>query len=61
MLELWKTGAYFIGGRDLVPADEAAPSHIKAKYQLEVSQGEAKQNTIAYSILQNHNTSGSAR
>lgn len=60
MLELWKTGAYLIGGRDLVPADEAAPSHIKAKYQLEVSPEEAKQNTIAYSILQNHNTSGSA-
>ena len=58
MLELWNTGAYLVGGRDLVPADEKASSHIKAKYQLDVSPVEAKKHTIAYSILQNHNTSG---
>ncbi len=60
MLELWKTGAYFIHGKDFIPADDTAAANIKAKYLLDVSPDEAKKNTMAYSILQNHNTSGNA-
>ena len=48
-MKLYDTGAYLNNGLEIIPAAEA---------QLPVSQEEAARNTIAYSILSAHNTSG---
>ena len=48
-MKLYDTGVYLQNGRDIIPASQA---------NLPVSQEEAAKNTIAYSILEAHNTSG---
>ena len=48
-MKLYDTGVYLKNGQEIIPAAEA---------QLPVSQEEAARNTIAYSILSAHNTSG---
>ena len=48
-MKLYDTGVYLNNGLEIIPA---------AKAQLPVSQEEAARNTIAYSILSAHNTSG---
>ena len=48
-MKLYDTGVYLNNGQEIIPA---------AKAQLPVSQEEAARNTIAYSILSAHNTSG---
>ena len=48
-MKLYDTGVYLNNGQEIIPAAEA---------QLPVSQEEAARNTIAYSILSAHNTSG---
>ena len=48
-MKLYDTGVYLNNGLEIIPAAEA---------QLPVSQEEAARNTIAYSILSAHNTSG---
>ena len=50
MVNLWKSGAYLENGK--LVAEE--------KFNSSVSKDQAKMNTMAYSILQNHNTSGDA-
>lgn len=54
MIKLLETGAYLVNGTDVV----TSPAELKAKVGREVSVEEAKKNTIAYGILENHNTSG---
>ena len=48
-MKLYDTGVYLQNGKTIIPAEEA---------QLPVSKEEAAGNTIAYSILKAHNTSG---
>ncbi len=48
-MKLYDTGVYLQNGQDIIPADQA---------NLPISKEEAAQNTIAYSILEAHNTSG---
>ena len=48
-MKLYDTGIYLQNGHDIIPAPEA---------DLPVSKEEAAKNTIAYSILEAHNTSG---
>ena len=48
-MKLYDTGVYLQNGQDIIPASQA---------QLPVSKEEAAKNTIAYSILNAHNTSG---
>ena len=48
-MKLYDTGVYLQNGKKIIPAAEA---------QLPVSREDAARNTIAYSILKAHNTSG---
>jgi aconitate hydratase len=48
-MKLYDTGVYLQNGRDIIPESEAA---------FPVSKAEAAKNTIAYGILEAHNTSG---
>ena len=54
MIKLLETGAYLVNGTDVVTSS----AELKAKTGREVSVEEAKKNTIAYGILESHNTSG---
>ena len=55
MVELYNTGAYLVNGTQLIKADDAAA--LKAANVTAVPE-DARKNTIAYGILQAHNTSG---
>ena len=48
-MKLYDTGVYLLNGQKIVPENQA---------DVPVSKGEAAKNTIAYSILEAHNTSG---
>ena len=48
-MKLYDTGVYLLNGKEIVPETEA---------KLSVSREKAAENTIAYSILKSHNTSG---
>ena len=58
MIKLLEGGAYLINGTELVPDGADAAAQIKNKTGKEISKAEAAQNTMAYGILQAHNTSG---
>ncbi|MBO4749747.1 MAG: hydratase, partial [Lachnospiraceae bacterium] len=58
MIELLQGGAYLIGGTEVIKDDADAAAAIKAKTGKEISKAEAAKNTIAYGILESHNTSG---
>ena len=57
MIELLKGGAYLVNGVDIIEDTAEAAAAIKSKTGLEVSKEEAAKQTIAYSILESHNTS----
>ena len=59
MIRLYDTGAYLLNGTELIEdnADAAARLHQALGDQIP-SKEEAAKNTIAYSILRDHNTSG---
>ena len=52
MVKLYNEGVYLRGGKEIIPESEAAAAGIEA------APADAKRGTIAYSILQAHNTSG---
>ena len=58
MISLMETGAYLVNGAEIVPDNADAAAVIKNKTGLEVSKDAAVKNTIAYGILESHNTSG---
>ena len=58
MVTLLEGGAYLVNGTDIVPDNAKAAAAIKAKTGKEVSKEEARRQTIAYGILESHNTSG---
>ena len=58
MITLLQGGAYLVNGTQIVPEGPEAPAALKAKLGREVSKEEAAKNTIAYGILESHNTSG---
>ena len=59
MIELSNGGAYLLNGTEVVEAGNDAEAILKNKLGNEfVSQEEAARNTMAYSILEKHNTSG---
>ncbi len=60
MIELLNGGAYLVNGEELIPDNAEAQAAVKAKTGKDITKGEALKNTIAYGILQEHNTSGSA-
>ena len=58
MIKLLEGGAYLLNGTEIVPDGTDAAAQIKNKTDKEVSKAEAAKNTMAYGILQEHNTSG---
>ncbi len=57
MVSLMETGAYLVNGTEIVPETADAAALIKSKTGLDVVKEEALKNTIAYGILESHNTS----
>ncbi|WP_301962883.1 hydratase [uncultured Megasphaera sp.] len=57
MIQLYEGGAYLVHGSELVPEQEAA--RVEQLTGKAPDKEEARKGTIAYSILQAHNTSGS--
>ena len=53
MLKLYDNGVYLINGSEIVES----PEEVKAKTGKGLSPEEARQNTMAYNILKEHNTS----
>ena len=58
MIKLTEGGAYLVRGTEIIPDDADAGLQIREKTGREVSREEAAKNTIAYGILEAHNTSG---
>lgn len=58
MIELTKGGAYLVNGTEIISDSAEAAAQIKNKTGKEVSKAEAAKSTIAYGILEKHNTSG---
>ena len=58
MIELLQGGAYLVNGTEIIPDAPDAAAAITAKTGRQVSKEEAAKNTIAYGILESHNTSG---
>ena len=50
MVKLYETGAYLLDGEKLIPDDGSAAGVVQ------VSKEEAAKETMAYSILEKHNT-----
>ncbi len=58
MIELTQGGAYLLNGTEIIPDSVDAAAQIKNKTGRDVSKSGAAKNTIAYGILESHNTSG---
>jgi len=57
MVSLMETGAYLVNGTEIVADTADAAALIKSKTGVDVVKEEALKNTIAYGILESHNTS----
>ena len=58
-MKLYNGGAYLVNGVDLVADSPEAEAQIKNFTGRAVAKADAKKETIAYGILEKHNTSGS--
>ncbi len=58
MVTLLQGGAYLVNGTEIVPDGPEAAAALRSKTGKEVTREEAAKNTIAYGILEGHNTSG---
>ena len=58
MIQLSNSGAYLINGTELVYDNADAQAIIAQKTGKNVTEAEARKETIAYGILESHNTSG---
>ena len=59
MVSLMDSGAYLVNGKTLIKDTADAPAQVAAAAGREIGKEEAAKNTIAYGILEEHNTSGS--
>ena len=57
-MKLYDKGVYLVNGTDLVEDTPDAAAVLKTKTGTEVTREQAKTQTIAYHILEEHNTSG---
>ena len=57
MIKLFENGAYLINGIELIEDNTNALKEIKQKSGIDTSKEDASKNTIAYGILEAHNTS----
>lgn len=58
MVTLMESGAYLVNGKQLIPDNAEAADAIKHITGKEVDKEQAARETIAYDILEKHNTSG---
>ena len=58
MIKLHDGGAYLVNGTEIIPDNTEAQAAVTAKTGKTVTKQEAAQQTIAYGILKDHNTSG---
>ncbi len=58
MVELLQGGAFLVGGEEIIPDGPEAAAAIQSKAGVSVTREEAAKGTIAYGILESHNTSG---
>ena len=58
MVQLFESGAYLIDGKELIADNADAAVQVAAKTGRTISKEEAAKQTMAYKILQAHNTSG---
>ena len=58
MIKLYENGAYLINGTELVEYNGEADKIVESKTGKKVTKDAAAKNTMAYSILESHNTSG---
>lgn len=58
MIKLYDTGVYLVDGKDIVPDGADAAAAVAQMTGRKVSKDQAKQGTIAHSILKRHNLSG---
>ncbi len=56
MVRLMETGAYLVNGKTIIPDKDGAASEVASAAGRQVTKEEAVKNTIAYSILKEHNT-----
>ena len=57
-MKLYKEGAYLVHGEEVILDAKDAKEAVSSKVGRVVSKEEARENTIAYGILKEHNTSG---
>ena len=57
-MKLYENGAYLVSGREVILDEKEALEAVKSKTGKSMTKEEAKQGTIAYGILRDHNTSG---
>ena len=57
-MNLYRQGAYLLNGQEVVLDTTDALTAVQAKTGKSITKEEAKENTIAYGILRDHNTSG---
>ena len=58
MINLFDGGAFLVNGTDLIPDSNEALAAVKSKTGKDVTKESAAKETIAYGILEKHNTSG---
>ncbi len=58
MIKLYDKSIYLLNGRDIVTDDANAAAAIRQMTGREISREQARQGTMAYSIIRQHNTSG---
>ena len=57
MIQLFDSGAYLLNGTEIIPDNAQAELLIKNKTGRDIGKEEAKKETIAFGILEKHNTS----
>ena len=57
-MKLYEQGVYLLHGTELIADGPEAQAEIKQKTGREIAKSEAAKQTMAYAILEKHNTSG---
>lgn len=57
-MKLYENGAYLLNGKEVIIDGPKAQAAVKSKTGMDIDKQTAKQETIAYGILKEHNTSG---
>ena len=61
MIKLLDGGAYLVNGQTVIPEGKEAAARLQSEAGVSVSPEEARKQTIAYGILEAHNTSGNMK